>query len=74
MSAELLAELKQAGLELAELLAQSHGHLMNLIMSLENTELDPVQKLLVATARHELALDQNAFLAKFGNYAKPGVN
>ena len=74
MNEELIDNLTQATMELSERLAQAHGHLMNLIMALENTELTPTQRLLVATACHELTKDQNAFLARFGDYARPGVN
>jgi hypothetical protein len=74
MNERLIHYLTEAIGELATLLAQSHGRELNLIMTLENTELTAAQRSLVAAARYELRQDQNALLAKYGDYAKPGVN
>jgi hypothetical protein len=74
MNEQLVDYLNDAARELATLLAQSHGRELTLLLTLENTELTPVQRILIHTARHELAEDQNAFLAGYGDFVRPGMN
>jgi hypothetical protein len=66
--------LRQVVMDLSAELAESHANTLILILSLQTTDLDPNQQLIIALAREKLTRSQNAFLKAFGDWEEPGKN